>query len=146
MFVCKIFCNNHQFYCLFLGPHGTAFISTSSQVSDLQLCLQEQEGPASAHDDTYQREAISLQALWAKVGVPYISNHMYDKYAWPIVTDLIFVFFFSLIPQVQSKRPSKISHGASPQSGKSHSEESHCHISANHHSQQWRGSPGHTAV
>lgn len=80
MFVRSIFCNNHQFYRMFLGPHGAAFISASPQVSDLQLCLQEQEGPASAHDDTYQREAVSLQTLWAKVGVPYISNHMY-KYA-----------------------------------------------------------------
>lgn len=72
MFVCKIFCNDGQFYCMFLGPHGAAFISTSSQVSHLQLCLQEQEGSASAHDDTHQWEAFSLQALRAEVAAKMI--------------------------------------------------------------------------
>lgn len=88
--------SNHQVYCMFLGPHGAAFISASSQVSNLQLCLQEQEGSAAAHDDTHQREAFSLQALWTKVGVQYKCNH---QTAQVIVTYFTFMVL-SVVLQV----------------------------------------------
>lgn len=48
-------------------PHGAACQPSATQVHPLQLCLQEQEGPAQAHADAHQRETLCLPDLWAKV-------------------------------------------------------------------------------
>lgn len=48
-------------------PHGPALQPAAAQVQPLQLCLQEQEGPAQAHADAHQREALRLPGLWAEV-------------------------------------------------------------------------------
>lgn len=49
-------------------PHGSARQPAAAQVQPLQLRLQEQEGPAQAHADAHQREALFLPSLWAEVG------------------------------------------------------------------------------
>lgn len=49
------------------GPHGTALEPAAPPVQPVQLRLQEQEGPAAAHADPHQREALRVPALRAAV-------------------------------------------------------------------------------
>lgn len=53
--------------CPSAGPHGAALKPEAPPVQSVQLCFQEQEGPAAAHADPHQREAFFMPPLWAAV-------------------------------------------------------------------------------